>query len=452
MKNRWFVAAALLASALPAAANWGGSAGGSVGTGSFKPFGTAQVEMQREELNILLYHDHAKVQVHYVLKNTGDAVDVKAGFPCLGATPSEQEPGVKTLESNYLEIEDYRLTVNGHAVSYRTERGELGNWKTLFASGYLDGVEGAGGADNSACQDCRIWWLTSRVHFDEDETKQITIEYESNYEYIDGGFSDDSDYESDTFRYLLSTASAWKGPIQQGRVTIKAATVNLDSILIKPEGRFKRVADSYVWEFSGLNPTMADNIEVSLNNKFSTVFNYEHATDADKSWYSFEGDKYYFDFHGYTARASSEKPGYPVANIADTADDTAWVAGKNGGIGESFTLTLVQPTHVDQIGIVPGFAKSRQLYFANNRIEQLDVSVNGGPPVMVMLPDEYISFGPDSQKGYHLIDLGTYTGLAKTLTLTVRKVYPGSRYNDTCISEILLRKRLAKKPTVVHAR
>jgi hypothetical protein len=452
MKIPLLVAAALLSGALPAAANWGGSAGGSVGTGSFKPFGTAQVEMQSEDLSILLYRDHAKVRVQYVLKNTGDAVDVKAGFPCLGATPSEEESGVKHRETDYLEVEDYRLTINGQAIPYRTERGELGNWKTLFDSAYLDGVEGAGGADDSACQDCRVWWLTSTVHFAKDETKQVTIEYESRYEFSDGGFSDDSDYNSDTFRYLLSTASAWKGPIQKGRVTIQAATIDLNSILIKPDGRFKRTVDSYVWEFTNLKPAMADNIEVSLNNAFSTIFDYGNASEDLKSWYSFEKDKYYFDYHGYTANASSEKPDYPVKNLADFSDDTAWVAGKNHGIGESVTLILTKPAHINQIGIVPGYAKTKQLYFANNRIEQLDISVNGGPPMTVTLPDEYISFSPYSQKGYELIELGPYTGLAKTITLTVRKVYPGARSNDTCISEILLRKRLSKKPMVEHAR
>lgn len=449
MKIQIVVVAAVLACALPASANWGGSAGGSVGTGSFKPFGTAQVEMQSEDLSILLYHDHAKVRVQYVLKNSGDAVDVKAGFPCLGA---------RLEKKDYIEVEDYRLAVNGQALPYRTERGELGNWKTLFDEGYKSGVweepetESAAAQDSSDCANCRIWWLTSTVHFDRNETKQVTIDYESNYEYSEGGYSDDADYSSDTFRYLLSTASAWKGPIQKGKVTIQAAAIDLNSILIKPGGRFTRTADGYLWEFANLKPTLADNIEVSLNNAFSTIYDYANASEENKSWYSFEKNKYFFDFHGYSAKASSEKTEYPVKNLADFSNDTAWVAGKNHGIGESVTLTLAKPSHIDQIGIVPGFAKNRQLYFANNRIEQLDLSVNGGPPSTITLPDEYISFSPYSQKGYHLIDLAPYAGPAKTITLTVRTVYPGARFNDTCISEILLRKRLVKKPMVQHAR
>jgi len=116
------------------------------------------------------------------------------------------------------------------------------------------------------------------------------------------------------------------------------------------------------------------------------------------------------------------------------------------------TLTLAAPAHVDQIGIVPGYAKSKELYFANNRIEQLEVRVNDGPPALVTLPDEYISYSPYSKKGYQLIDLAPYTGKARNITLTVKKIYPGSRYHDTCISEVLLRQRLAEKPQVKGAR
>src|ERR1035438_912384 len=65
----------------------------------------------------------------------------------------------------------------------------------------------------------RVLWLSSTVHFEKGESKNIHIEYESLYEFSFGGPSDDSNYSDDYFRYLLSTASTWKGPIQNGKVT-----------------------------------------------------------------------------------------------------------------------------------------------------------------------------------------------------------------------------------------
>jgi hypothetical protein len=423
----------------PLYANWGSDAGGSVATGTFRGIGTDQVEMQREDLKIGLYRDRARVQVEYILKNTGKAVDVTAGFPCLGLT---------TERKDYIEIEDYRFEVDGKEIPYRKENGDVKNWKRVFDQDFMNMAGGETEGEGIP----RILWLTSTVHFEPNESKQIKIRYESLYEYSEGGASDDSDHNSDYFRYLLSSAAAWNGPIQKGTVTINAVTIDPNSITIKPSGRFTKTSVGFVWEFRNLKPTLEDNIEVSLNNKFSTIFNYESENRGDASWYSFEDDKYYFDFHGYSAKASSEKPDYPVTNVGDMKKETAWVAAQNGGLNESVTLTLTEPQHVSMIGIVPGYAKSKSLYFANNRVRELEIVVNDNHVVKVVLPDEYISFGPYSKKGYELIDLGDYAGDAKTITLTVRKVYPGSKYNDTCISEILLRKRLKEKPEVRRAR
>jgi hypothetical protein len=437
MRTSLLICAFFIFCAVPLYANWGGDAGGSVATGTFKAVGTDQVEMQSENLTIWLLRDRAKVQVEYVLRNTGNAVDVTAGFPCLGIAPEDKK--------NYIEIEDYQLTADGKEIPYRTEKGDVKNWKRVFDQDFINMTGEEVGPP-------RMLWLTSTVHFEKGETKNIKIHYESLYEFSFGGPSEDSDYNNDYFRYLLSTASTWKGPIQKGRITIKTATVDPKSITIKPAGRFQPLKVGFVWEFENLKPTVADNIEICLNNKFSTVFNYSSESQSDASWYSFEGDKYYFDFHGYTPKATSEKTGYPAANVADTKAETAWVAGKNGGLDEGITLTLTKPEHVNEIGIIPGYAKSKSLYFANNRIQELEIVVNGNHVVKATLPDEYISYGPYSKKGYELIELGDYDGDAQTIALTVKKVYPGSKYNDTCISEILLRKRLKEKPQVQGAR
>ncbi|HLJ50486.1 MAG TPA: hypothetical protein VKU01_30950, partial [Bryobacteraceae bacterium] len=260
------------------------------------------------------------------------------------------------------------------------------NWRTLFSKEFL---EMAATGDDRPCGVCRLSWLTSTVHFDKAASHNIRIQYESVYENSSGGPSDDDYYNNDCFRQ----------DHDPGR------DVDLKSVTLKPANRFKETPAGLVWEFTNLSPTLADNIEISMNDKFNTVGVYDVENDGTQnSWYSFEGDRYYLDFHGYIAKASSERKGYPVQNIADLIKATAWVADKSGGTDESITLTLAKPAHVDQLGIIPGYTKSKAIHFANNRIKDLEVSVNGG-----------------------------------TITLKVKQVYPGSKYNDTCISELLMR-------------
>jgi hypothetical protein len=450
MRRLLAISVVLIMGAPPLRANWGGEAGGSVATGGFKAFGTTQVEMQSENLLIQLYRDRAKVQVDYVLRNTGEAVDVRAGFPCLS---------MSSKSTRLLEVEDYQLMAGGRVVPYHIEQGSLGNWKTLFDPDFAKIAEGAWlsekDEENNQPSQQTLWWLVSTVRFEKGETKNVTIRYESLYEESSSYVSDDATENDDYFRYLLSTGAAWKGPIEKGKVTIRAVTIDPKSIFIKPRNRFHEAAGGFVWEFSDLKPTAEDNIEVCLNDKFNTIFNYALNNSDDRgnaSWYSFEGNKYYFDFHGYAAVASSEKAGYPAKAVGDFDPTTAWVAGRNGGINESLTLQLTTPEHVDQIGLIPGFAKSKALYYANNRVQEIEVLVNGQHQVTATLPDEYISFGPNTKKGYELIDLGAYTGKAQTITLRVKKIYPGTKYDDTCISEVLLRKRLKTKPEVQGAR
>lgn len=64
------------------------------------------------------------------------------------------------------------------------------------------------------------------------------------------------------------------------------------------------------------------------------------------------------------------------------------------------------------------------------------------------LPDDYASEGGFSPRSYYWIRLPRYEGEAYTVKLIILSVYKGSKYDDTCISEVLLRKQLSKKPNI----
>lgn len=437
MRSLALVLVTVLLCLCPLSANWGGGAGGSLGTGTFRPFGTDQVEMQKENLVIALYRDRARVNVDYLLHNSGEAVDVKAGFPCLGLGPE-----------NHLEIEDYRLTVDGKETSYQVERGDARPYQSLIDAEFLKNPSAILRKNDPDGGPCHLWWLSSTVPFAAGQTRKVHIDYESLYEYSYGGPSGvDNYYNNGYFRYLLSTGGAWKGPIRQGKVTITGVTVNLQTVGIKPEKRFHSSPEGRVWAFSDLEPTLADNLEVCLNDKYYTIHNFR-GKDHSYSWYSFEGNRYFFDHNRCQAIASSASSGYPATNVLDRKRDTAWVAG----LGEQLTLTLETPDRVDQLGIIPGYTKSKDLYFANNRVRELEVSVNAGAPFRVTLPDDFTAIPIDSPRAYQTIDLGGRGKTTRTIALRVTKVYPGARHDDTCISEVLLRKRLPKKPEVRGAR
>ena len=434
--------------------NWGGGADkGSYGSGNFKAIGTKNVEIVYEDLTINLYKDRAKVSVEYILKNTGKTSTIKAGFPCIA------------FEKRY-EIENYRIKADNKKLKYKTVSGKMFREKTI-GDHYLP--------DESLFTNKKYkntkakayspiyFWFVSKIKMKKGEKKNIKITYDSIYNSKIGGVSDDTDYERDQFRYLLSTGSVWKGPIKKGKITIKGIMIDPADITIKkPKNRFTRQGNVFSWEFTNLEPNKSHDILLLINKKMKTrtmvkvidsmSANYEY------DWYVISGKDYFFDTQRFNIKASStlkdKKHSYHVGNIRDTKKWTSWVEGKKGsGIGESISIKLDEPMKVDYIGIIPGFAKNKTLYYLNNRIKKLTIIVNGKHKIKRKLPDDcYTIFRTSNPKSYYYIPLGKYKGKAKTIKIIIDAVYKGWKYNDTCISEVILRKNLENKPRFRGAR
>lgn len=148
---------------------------------------------------------------------------------------------------------------------------------------------------------------------------------------------------------------------------------------------------------------------------------------------------------GWTTTASSVlAPQGANRYAAEEAEDgdlrSAWVEGADGpGLGEHLTMTLGHPdedlpddfvTSLWGLRAVTGYAKSAQTWAANGRVRHLEVRVNGRPVTVVALNDTA------------MLQEATWDGVevraGDRIDLVVRSVYPGSRYDDTALSEVLL--------------
>jgi len=115
-------------------------------------------------------------------------------------------------------------------------------------------------------------------------------------------------------------------------------------------------------------------------------------------------------------------------------------------VGESLTLKLPKPVKVSRVGIVNGYARSKELYQANGRVAEFDVSVNGSEPKRVSIPDEFL------QNEKFFFDLPATDKPVETIKLTIAKAYPGAKFQDTALSELVLVQPLEKAPKVQPAR
>lgn len=164
-----------------------------------------------------------------------------------------------------------------------------------------------------------------------------------------------------------------------------------------------------------------------------------------------------------------ERISYHEYNLFDRSIDTAWVEGVEGqGIGEKVWFTI-EPD-IDALQIVNGYAQTATLHAFNSRVRELKVSLWAAAGHEMMINE----IGP-VQEGVLIQDLGILNlldtrtiqmlplsidwGVAERalrsfvenlppppynfdlypsyiLVCEIVSVYPGSRYQDTCIAEI----------------
>ena len=159
-----------------------------------------------------------------------------------------------------------------------------------------------------------------------------------------------------------------------------------------------------------------------------------------------------FPLYTYTAQsqtASSTLKGYPVAHLVDGKNNTAWVEGEKGsGVNSTITFTFPMGEHQpDVIKIVPGYLKSDKLWYANQRVSKVRLrflksdeenkaviedtivtlkKIDGRIPPKA----QYIMLNPLFLHNMGFMDF-------QYLEVTILEVDDqGSKFSDTCISEI----------------
>ena len=150
---------------------------------------------------------------------------------------------------------------------------------------------------------------------------------------------------------------------------------------------------------------------------------------------------------------------YDASNVLDGDPGTAWVEGADGlGIGESVTLYSDTPQKVHGIRILEGYMKNQDIYDKNSVPYRFRLEFSGGT-VIETNPQEVLS-SPDTAgvlasrknkmaledgltadeiKQQNMEDFISIGGEVETtyIKITILDVEPGTKYEDTAISEII---------------
>ncbi len=126
---------------------------------------------------------------------------------------------------------------------------------------------------------------------------------------------------------------------------------------------------------------------------------------------------------------SSQYGDYIASNVIDNNKATAWVEGVDGdGIGEYVTLFADVNAPVNGIKILNGYNKNADIFAKNNRAARVRITLSTGDIYETQLVDSYNT--------YTIVDFGGPKAI-EGMKIEILSVYPGSKYQDTCISEII---------------
>jgi len=131
-----------------------------------------------------------------------------------------------------------------------------------------------------------------------------------------------------------------------------------------------------------------------------------------------------------TTLSSDGNNTYGAYNLIDEDNSTAWVEGVNdAGIGQRIIFKADSPQTVNHIQILNGYCKTRDLYQKNNRVKTINIIFPDGTTIRKSLTDAYAE--------YQLLVFDSPI-VCDEFSIEIQEVYNGSKYNDTCISEILI--------------
>ncbi len=116
---------------------------------------------------------------------------------------------------------------------------------------------------------------------------------------------------------------------------------------------------------------------------------------------------------------------YGPANLFDNDRGTAWCEGVAGnGVGQTITLYIDNGVPFEELLIWNGYQKDRTAFTRNGRMKVIAVTTDFEAEKVFALPDTMaeivVPLDPMAKRN--------------RVTIEIREVYAGSRYQDTCVS------------------
>lgn len=417
--NRTFVPVVCLFCISSASANGGPiDWSNTIGTGSLTYQAHTEVLLLSEELTIRPGFSYVDVEAVYMLHNTGEPMSISFAFP-VDIMVSQNEWNWGILISD--QIPSFELHLDGTPLECRQLMG--------FQTGFAEDQYGQQ-------QEVHTVYHTTSFQLPGESTVELRADYTFK------AWFEDSEHTKDffpttshrSFRYALHPAGYW-GRGEAGNLDI---TLDFTDVFLN-EGSAVSVPDGGKWYNSLYVMSLRD---VDLLSAAPLEVGYEVG-----SWGASRAiERRSVPAEELTVTASSTLPAsaaasYSVSNLLDGDFSTAWAEGAPGVEGEWLEVFIDPPLTMGFVGIVPGYARSADLYYANARPRTVTVQMDDrfqDTVVLEDLPWEEIESGQLGRAVQQVFNSGGNFDDVQRIRIRFDDAYPGELYDDLCVSGLFV--------------
>lgn len=448
-----------------------------IGSSNPTPIKIADVQVLSEKLYIRP-GKYSQVTVKYVLWNNSnkDYIDIDYGFPVdyegggekyvnSGLTPDYYSEGSQSIgwQDNYIKEISFYLDGKTLLSKASTEavhtKAQLNKDLLPDRKYFSSDKEGQkeyeeeykAYIEDSIYESTYRRWFYTQISIKKGEIVTLEVRYAIRNSSISGAYNSHMpNYSSwNELLYDLSPASNWgDGTARDFQVEIDASDIAITPDYFEKSG-YPNI------QMEGLPFTRNENVYSYQTNSFKFKdakpihMKYLLINSLDITEYLSKR----IPENEYKITVLSEHSAYPTTNLSDLNFATAWVATKEV-IGGKIVIDFKKPTLIEGFALINGYHKSKSTYLENNRIKSIVVHIEGArsgddfdnDPVDGTIDFKQTNYQPlyfDNMRQhpdmcYYNIAHPFSHYKATRIELEIKDIYPGTKYDDTCLSEIIL--------------
>jgi len=410
--KRWLLALAVGAAVLAsgAVAAWANDTAVGGAGGTVAPMTEDGITLEAETVQVIAYRRYAAYRVDFKFRNDGPPKTLLLGFPF----PQGMEE-----ESPHLPPASVRAYQNDRPIAVEVHDGTF--------------------------EEERVQYWTHTVEFPTGVTF-VRVEYYAAPTVSTGGPPEGVtppvswagvDSWQALYPYTVRTGAGWAGPIGTSviRYTFtedaeawgaeEMFAYEIETMHANDLAEDARILGSYTtpapgvfeWVFEDFEPTRAHDVHVPFMQPVRITGIREEPAEAELSPTDvIVTESSWLDLGEYR---------YVGAAVADGYPSTAWAEAAEGpGIGEWLRFDFGSPRSVREIQVLPGYAKTTDLFYKYNRPKTLYVEFSDGTGVQLPLSDEPV------------VQTFSVRAEAEWAEVSIRDVYSGTTRDETYLSEI----------------